>query len=185
MKGHLAYLKYVLLHKLYVFQASRVVGASWWLSLVHDWSKFVPDEWSAYVHNFYHTDGRKKKKGQTTIIQELDFDYAWNNHQKRQPHHWQYWVLQRDDGTTQALVMPEWYVREMIADWLGAGRAITGRWDGIWGWYQNNKTKMILHPATRAQVEYILFTLHREYVRENIKLMLNVVRENQKHGVTG
>lgn len=53
--------------------------------------------------------------------------------------------------------MPERYVREMVADWYGAGRAITGRWDAP-GWYWENKEKMKLHPATRSFVEVLLVT---------------------------
>ena len=48
--------------------------------------------------------------------------------------------------------MPRKYVEEMVADWAGAGKAITGKWD-IAEWYASNKDKMILHPETRIMVE--------------------------------
>jgi len=51
--------------------------------------------------------------------------------------------------------MPEKYVREMLADWDGAGRAITGKSDPG-AWYDRNGAKMILHPKTRAGVKFLL-----------------------------
>lgn len=83
------------------------------------------------------------------------FDAAWNHHQKRQPHHWQYWLLTLDSGETHALPMPEKYVREMLADWAGAGRAITGRRDPR-PWYKAKQKKMQLHPDTKRLVERLL-----------------------------
>jgi hypothetical protein len=51
--------------------------------------------------------------------------------------------------------MPEPLVREMVADWMGAGRAITGTWD-VAGWYAKNRERMVLHPETRARVEALI-----------------------------
>lgn len=57
----------------------------------------------------------------------------------------------------EALPMPEVFVREMVADWAGAGRAITGAWE-VHAWYRKNKGNMVLHPETRALVERLLDT---------------------------
>jgi hypothetical protein len=90
-------------------------------------------------------------------IQELQeqFDKAWLHHQHANKHHWQHWVLREDSGKTIAMCMPEKFVCEMLADWIGAGRAITG--DGsakrTLAWYEANKDKMILHESTRGKVE--------------------------------
>jgi hypothetical protein len=43
----------------------------------------------------------------------------------------------------------------MVADWMGAGRAITGRWD-VASWYEANAHKMVLHPDVRVQVENLI-----------------------------
>jgi uncharacterized protein DUF5662 len=78
-------------------------------------------------------------------------------------------ILVNDDGTCRcmhcglclsrnllsALPMPEKYLREMIADWIGAGRA-QGHGDDVEGWYERNKEKMVLHPDTRARLEDLL-----------------------------
>jgi len=60
-----------------------------------------------------------------------------------------------DRGDVIPLEMPEKYVKEMVADWMGAGRAITGRWE-CQEWYEKNKGKMILHKWTRNLVELFL-----------------------------
>jgi hypothetical protein len=43
----------------------------------------------------------------------------------------------------------------MVADWWGAGRAITGKWDAQ-NWYERQKGKIILHEMTRRDVEHLL-----------------------------
>jgi hypothetical protein len=64
-------------------------------------------------------------------------------------------VLINDEDGTVPLEMPERYVREMLADWDGAGRAITGKSDPG-GWYDRNRNKMILHENTRYLVARLL-----------------------------
>ena len=50
--------------------------------------------------------------------------------------------------------MPERYIREMIADWRGAGRAY-GNPNTV-AWYNQNKDKQIMHADTRKRVEELL-----------------------------
>lgn len=175
MTKHWRYLKYVLRHKWYVFLYGCQLGIPW-LALLHDNSKFRPSEWFAYVEFFYggpHPEWasitgyekthyfdfarRRSKEG----VKEA-FDYAWLHHQKRNKHHWQYWVLTNDTEGVRALFMPDRYRREMLADWKGAGRAINGVEDAL-GWYRKNRDKMTLHPETRRWVEDTL-----GYVREPV-----------------
>ena len=51
--------------------------------------------------------------------------------------------------------MPLPLIREMVADWMGAGRAITGRWD-ITEWYEKNRDAIQLAPDTRATVDLLV-----------------------------
>lgn len=146
MKRHWNYLKYVIKHKWFVLLAAYRINASWWLAIIHDRSKFLPSEWIPYAHTFYASNGDSQYK------ETPEFNQAWLIHQHRNPHHWQYWVLRQDNGPDIALEMPRRYALEMISDWMGAGRAITGEWDVV-GWYNRNHTKMKLHPRTRALVE--------------------------------
>jgi len=146
MRRHWMYLKYVLRHKWYVILEGRKLHVPLWQLIIHDWSKFLPGEWLPYARTFYAPDGSSQYEPEAGGMAA-----AWNAHQKRHPHHWQYWMLTWDHGGTERLLMPERYAREMLADWRGAGRAL-GKPDTR-GWYLANKDKMQLHPATRAWIE--------------------------------
>jgi hypothetical protein len=54
--------------------------------------------------------------------------------------------------SVKALEMPSVYRKEMLADWRGAGRAISGK-DDTKNWYTNNRLKMVLGPDTRRWIE--------------------------------
>lgn len=150
MKRHISYLKYVLRHKCFVFVAGLKTKAPIWRLIIHDWTKFLPSEWTPYAKTFYAKDGSNQ------YDEHKDFDRAWNHHQKRNKHHWQYWVINRDDGDVKCIPMPEKYIREMVADWMGAGRAITGRWE-VQEWYDNNRNKIKLDEETRKKVEKLVY----------------------------
>ena len=92
------------------------------------------------------------------LTAKQNFDMAWNNHQKQNKHHWQYWLLTMDDEKdNKVLEMPEEYMLEMIADWNGAGKAITGKIDTK-AWYlkRRERFKKNLHPKTRRSIEIYL-----------------------------
>ena len=55
----------------------------------------------------------------------------------------------------KALPMPEKMVRVMVADWMGAGRAITGKWE-VWVWFEKNRHKIVLAPETWPLVEDLI-----------------------------
>ena len=143
------YLGYILRHKWYVFIAGRKIGLPLWQGIMHDLSKFRVTEWFAYRNAFFTIDGIAQHK------KTVEFDFAWLKHQHRNKHHWQYWLLLSDHGVSKPLEMPRRYVLEMVADWLGAGRAITGKWEHE-EWFAANKEYMNLHPQTRKLVEEIL-----------------------------
>lgn len=154
MKRYLAYLKYILRHKWFVFRGALKVNPCsirlLYRAIMHDMSKFIPSEFIPYAKTFYKPDGSKQ------YVETDAFNMAWNHHQKRNKHHHQYWVLREDSGKVYALEMPDIYIQEMIADWIGAGWAIHGKWSGVFKWYKENKDKMILHEVTRHAVETYL-----------------------------
>ena len=161
------YLKYVVKHRWFVMQEGLKLGVPFWQLLIHDLSKFRPDEFIPYARYFYgeyrpwsdFTPGLKlvwlsayhySKEG----VEEA-FNKAWLKHIHRNPHHHQHWVLREDSGAVMALCMPHHYMLEMVADWRGAGRAINGK-DDTRTWYMANRDKMMLNSWTREQVEDIL-----------------------------
>jgi len=108
--------KTVCAHKYYVFLASIEAGIPF-RGFMHDWSKFSFSEFfnsaKYYTGNRSPIDNEKDEKG---------YSYAWLHHRGRNPHHWEYWVDNLSSGG-EALKMPIKYVKEMICDWIGAGKA--------------------------------------------------------------
>ncbi len=159
MGRYVQYLKYVLCHKWYVFLECVKVGL-YWRGLVHDLSKFRLDEMVPYARYFYNSDGTHRVPDNDSEVgyikpSETDddaFDLAWLRHQRRNPHHWQYWLLHLDDGGMKALVMPRVYVVEMLCDWRGAGKA-QGYGDNTYEWYLENRDNMVLNSRTRELVD--------------------------------
>src|SRR5688572_28319224 len=160
MLDHWNYLQYVLRHKWFVFRAGLSLGVPILQLIIHDWTKFLPSEWFPYVDFFFTKRNGKIGAGTKGYYHkpgdDIAFDTAWNHHQKLNPHHWQHWVLIRDtdDPKYLPLPMPERYAKEMVADWIGAGKA-QGTPDNM-KWYQTNKDKMLLDSNTRAYVEMLL-----------------------------
>lgn len=128
----------ILRHKAFVFRAGLVTGAPLWRLVIHDWTKFGPAEFPEYCRRFHGED------------QDPDaFRRAWHHHLRSSPHHWEYWVLSGPHSTTQDdpvdfIAMPDWAIREMLADWYGASRMALGRWPsrGSWPWIDANLEKV-------------------------------------------
>lgn len=156
MKAHLKYLIYVLRHKWFVFLGCMWLDVPLHQAILHDWVKFLPIEWPAYVRQFYNPDGSKRivrdaSGSYDPNAQSIAFRRAWLHHQ-RQPHHWQAWISIGDGGNLVPLSIPQRFVLEMVADWYGAGRAISGTND-LARWYASNRERMILEHGTRVRVE--------------------------------
>jgi hypothetical protein len=151
-----------------------------WHLIIHDLDKFYPDEWFAYARTFYNPDGSKAKYAETYAFARAWMLHQHRNRHHWQwylavkridgecvplP---QTQVIVWDRGTADAVrdgaIYPaglEIVIREamspldrqeMLADWMGAGRAITGKWETP-SWYQLNREKMILHPDTRLWLD--------------------------------
>ena len=136
------YLSFLVRHKWYVFIECWKEGI-WWRGVTHDLSKLRPSEFFPYAEHFYGTKDNS------------DIDFAWLLHQKRNKHHWQWWLLTEDEGETKALSMADEYMKEMFCDWKGAGKVVDEL--DIKKWYIKNKNNMCLHPTIRLYVEYKLF----------------------------
>jgi hypothetical protein len=162
IKPHTSNLKYLWLHKRYVYIAGRRRGLGVWQLLTHDLSKLRWDEWQPYAQHFYGVNPPPMPRNMGAGYfhepgRDPDYDMAWLLHQKRNPHHWQFWILQEDSGAALCLPMPERYRVEMLADWDGAGLAQVAM--GFMAeadtaaWYLKQKERIKLHPWTRILVE--------------------------------
>lgn len=149
------YLCQALAHKRHVLIAGRRTRAPLWRLLIHDWTKFTPAEAPHYGRQFFGS-----------ADDPLGFAYAWLHHQNANPHHWEYWVPvsgNRRGGykDLEPLPMPDWAVREMVADWMAANRTYAGEWPKdmeTWKWFRENwpGIKARMHPETVARTEAVL-----------------------------
>jgi len=135
-----------------VQEAGHEVLVPAYLLQIHDASKWSEQEFSFYAQQFYGDRA-----------DPVGFARAWLHHQNCNPHHWEYWITRSDHskGASGAgavdgcLSMPEEYVREMVADWMGASKTYTGSWD-MSGWLTKNLPRMQLHPDTLDLVRTVL-----------------------------
>lgn len=141
MIANFKYFWYVFKHKWFVYHAGRAMGCDRAQLILHDLTKFTKDEWTPYVNRFYRGKDNKSQ-----------FYRALMHHYENNPHHWNFWL---DPITDKPNDMPTYFIREMIADWMGASRVKTGSYD-ICGWYRANQTKIKLHPITRIVVESLI-----------------------------
>jgi hypothetical protein len=148
--------KSVLLHKWYVFLAGRITKVPLWRLVIHDWSKFSLIEFINYSRWKY---GVKSKQ---------EWAKAWLHHLHHNAHHPEFWVLSwRGDpnfydglGESAApfvtlLPMPDFCVREMIADMMATSKEVTGSWD-ISYWLNQNGPDMHLHDETIIIIDKVM-----------------------------
>lgn len=156
------YLIYLIKYRWYVFVECVKFGIPF-RGLTHDLSRFLPHEFFPSAR--YYSGDRSD--------QTIDaFNIAWLKHQRTNRHHWQWWLLRNDEGNYIPLEMPKNLCYEMIADWIGAGRATRGikqSYKDIYTWYKNNKHRIILNPYTEIAVRHILRNLAK--VREEDEIV--------------
>lgn len=140
MKKYIRYFLYIIEHKWYVFLECLKIGQPIH-GFMHDLSKFLPSEFFPYAEKFYGGDYCYKY-----FEVETDFNFAWLLHQRRNRHHWDYWV--KSDGN--AVQMPNKYIMQMIADWRAMGRKFNDTADDF---YLKNKNRMKLHKKTIETIE--------------------------------
>lgn len=145
MKAILTCLWRLVRHKWFILVAGLRLGVPLWLLIIHDLSKLLPVELPAYARR-YHGDA-----GDPT-----GYAYAFLHHQNHNPHHWECWVDQ--DG--HPLPMPDRYVREMVADWLGAQRSKHGNWL-IEEWFAEIRHSMCAHSKTKDRLRVVMGQVRR------------------------
>jgi hypothetical protein len=138
-------------HKWYVLVAGLRLNVSLWRLLKHDVSKWSAAEFGPYARQFHGDRGDPE-----------GFARAWLHHQNTNDHHPEYWVGRTPHckGNDEAgpLPMPIEAVREMVADWLAAGKVYEGRWPdpNNWTWFEKNRHKMQMHPLTWARLFIVI-----------------------------
>ncbi len=157
--------KTVFLHKFFVCKYCFLCGL-YLQGILHDLSKFSPVEFFESVRYYSGTQSPinlcKKDKG---------YSKAWFHHRGRNKHHWEFWCDNFEKGMT-ACKMPYKYALEMICDFLGAGAAYGGGKldiDAEYKWWLNKRKMAILHPDTKALVDYVFLQMKNQGVKTTLK----------------
>ncbi len=150
------YLKYLLLHKWFVFVTGRWISVPFWRLVIHDLSKFTPVEFLNYA---------RFKYGVKSIDEWVK---AWLHHLQHNSHHPEHWILSwlgdpdyyREIGQDIArfvvcLPMPELDVREMVADWIASSKQFTGSYN-IDNWLNGNGPDMHFHQETIVILDQVM-----------------------------
>lgn len=149
MLKYWVYLKYIIEHKKNVF--IECWNSRLYLhAFTHDLSKFLPSEFIPYSIFFF--DKNRGKEYKQSDENDANFQKGWNRHQKRNKHHWNYWVSITRKNEVIPVPMPEKYVKQMICDWKGMSRKFGGSW---YDYYKKNEDSFIMHQLTKLNIEQI------------------------------
>lgn len=140
MRRHWQYARYVLRHKWFVFKACLQLGVPLWIAILHDWDKFLPDEWFPYARTFYAPDGTKQYQ------ESVDFARAWMKHQHRNKHHWQYWLLLPQMKNSAGTIWEKERIQDLnVLVWdRGEAQQIVERNSGGETWYELRPVDVII-----------------------------------------
>lgn len=105
-------------HKWLVFELCARCGLAW-QGIVHDLSKFSPDEFLVGVR--YYQGNRSPNAAER---HDRGYSRAWIHHKGRNKHHYEYWLDMREggDGTLYGNLIPTRYMIEMFCDRVAASK---------------------------------------------------------------
>lgn len=168
--NYLRHFKKIVIHKYWVLYFCIKAGIPL-QGMLHDMSKFSPVEFIESAK--YYQGGRSPIDA---CKEENGFSAAWLHHKGRNPHHYEYWQDNFDNGGIP-LKMPYKYALEMVCDYLGAGKAYMGKdftLEKEYEWWLKKSSKPIaMHPQTKKFVndlllmikDYNSYDVLREYSR--------------------
>lgn len=151
------HLKTILIHKYWVAKYCFQLGL-YWRGLVHDLSKFHPIEFLESIKYYTGTSSPinecKKDKG---------YSLAWQHHKGHNSHHYEYWIDRLDTGG-ESIKMPKDDLKELICDWIGAGKTYMGSdftFEKELKYVSNRINNAKMHNRTRDAI-YRIFVLLSE-----------------------
>ncbi|MBR2046728.1 MAG: catalase [Agathobacter sp.] len=156
-------------HKILVMKGCFQIGL-YKQGILHDLSKYGPTEFLVgckYYKGYMSPNNAERY--------ERGYSSAWLHHKGKNKHHLEYWI---DYGVGEAggegvamcgMKMPIKYVAEMFIDRVSASKnyqkeKYTDR--GALDYYNNSKDHYMLHPDTRAMLEYLLEMLWKKGEKE-------------------
>lgn len=157
--GHLNTINH---HKFQVMKNCFRVGL-YKQGLLHDMSKYSFTEFIPGVK--YYQDGNRSPNNAQREAEGCST--AWLHHKGRNKHHYEYWI-DYSTGPVKGMTgmkMPLKYVNEMIMDRIAASKVYEGTaytQHSPLKYYEMGKDGYMIHPETRALLEYILKMLDKK-----------------------
>lgn len=165
-------------HKMLVMKGCFQVGL-YKQGLLHDLSKYGPTEFSVgckYYKGYMSPNNAERN--------EKGYSSAWLHHKGRNKHHLEYWIdygADENGGEGKKMMgmkMPINYAVEMFIDRVCASKnyqkeKYTDR--GALDYYNKGKEHYIMHPDTRALLEYLLEMLCKKGEKETFAYVKNEV----------
>lgn len=165
-------------HKLLVMDGCFRLGL-YRQGLTHDMSKYGPTEFfpgcKYYAGFMSPTNYERKDKG---------YSSAWLHHKGRNKHHLEYWIDYASGDSSgegkglQGMKMPLRYVVEMFVDRMCASKNYQKEKytdESALIYYNNSKDHYLLHPDTRALLEYMLEMLAKKGEKETFSFIKNEI----------
>lgn len=183
IKNAWLHFKKICTHKYWVGYYCFKAGIPW-RGIKHDLSKFHPVEFWESV-KYYQGD-----RSPIDACKEANgVSQAWMHHKRRNSHHYEYYVDNFDKGG-EAVQMPFEDALEMVCDYLGAGRAYSGKkftYKGELEWWKNkSKNGIAMHPQTKMFVTLMLSQLaeknHVEINRHIARAYYSAANRRTKYG---
>lgn len=141
-----------------------------WQGLTHDLSKYSPAE---FMVGAKYYQGNRSPNGAER--DEKGYSEAWMHHKGRNKHHYEYWTdMSLQTHKYEAVMVPRKYLVEMVMDRRAACIVYQGKNynpSSALTYLENSKEKLLMHPETRRQLEYILTMLRDKGEKETFRYL--------------
>jgi hypothetical protein len=145
-------------HRKWVKYYGEMWELSKWQAFTHDLSKYSPTEFFESVK--YYQGNRSPIDA---CKEENEYSMAWFHHRGRNPHHYEFWQDGFDIGG-YPVQMPYKYAKELLCDYLAAGRTYMKNkfsYHNEYNWWLNKRKNCAMHPQTKWFI-----TLALEYCKQ-------------------
>lgn len=174
LKKYIKHFNTITKHKIEVFKECKKMGITW-QGIVHDLSKYSILEFFTSAKYFQGDrspiDAEKEANG---------YSLAWANHKAKNKHHWQYWVDWDSSGRNMPMKIPKKYIKEMICDWVGAGKIYgNGKWNNSepLEYWNRKQSTFIMHEDTKYIINLCLIIYKSFYGKERYETINKAIKK--------
>ncbi|MBQ3937994.1 MAG: catalase [Clostridia bacterium] len=151
-----------------------------WRGLVHDLSKYSPQEFIPSAKHFVGTRSPNEMERQ-----EYGYSLAWMHHKGRNRHHFEYWTDYNPKTKAMSPVkMPLRFLVEMFCDRVGACKIYKGK-DysdaSALEYFERGKAKDRMHPETAALLKKLLVMLRDEGEKKTFRYIRKELLKNKDY----